>query len=177
MTDTIVEITDDLSYAIIEIESQAQDSVIEVVADTVDTVIEILSTETLPGPEGIAGPTGPAGATVLTYTAGVNLSGHRMVVLDDSALVIYADITVAAHVSKVVGMTTGAAMAGADATIQTGGELIEPSWSWTLNIPIWLSTDGLLTQVAPVSGFSLIVGFPITATKIFISIREPIFLI
>lgn len=131
----------------------------------------------IPGGIGATGPPGAAGATVLTYAAGINLSGHRMVVLNDSAEAVYADNTVTTHANKVIGMTIGAAMAGADATIQSGGELAEPSWSWTLNVPIWLSSNGLLTQVVPVSGFSLIVGFPITATKMFIDIREPIYLI
>jgi hypothetical protein len=99
-----------------------------------------------------------------------------MVVLDDAAQAIYADNTTLSHVSKVLGMTTGAANALDLATIQTGGEITEPSWSWALNTPIFLGATGLLTQVQPVSGFSLVVAFPITQTKIFISLREPIIL-
>jgi hypothetical protein len=73
-------------------------------------------------------------------------------------------------------MTTGASSIGDTATIQTGGEMTEPSWSWVLDTPIWLSSSGTLTQVAPVTGFSLIVAFPISATKAIINLREPIFL-
>jgi hypothetical protein len=129
------------------------------------------------GPQGIPGPVGSVGATILIYSAGINLSGHRMVVLDDDTMVLYADNTIPAHANKVLGMTVGAAMAGADVTIQSGGELVEPSWNWAMGIPVWLSANGLLTQVVPVSGFSLIIGFPITATKVFIDIKVPIFLI
>ena len=128
------------------------------------------------GPQGIQGIPGPTGGVSLIYPAGVALGGHRMVILDDAGLAVYADNTIAAHANKVLGMTTGAASLGASATIQTGGELTEPSWTWTLDVPIYLSANGLLTQTPPTTGFSLIVGFPITATKIFINLREPIFL-
>jgi hypothetical protein len=128
------------------------------------------------GPSGPVGPPGPTGGIALQYQAGEALGGHRMVVLDDTGKAVYADNTVLSHANKVLGMTTGAASMGGIATIQTGGEMTEPSWSWVLDTPIWLSSSGMLTQVAPVTGFSLIVAFPITATKIFINLHEPIIL-
>jgi hypothetical protein len=128
------------------------------------------------GPSGPPGPPGPTGGDALQYQAGEALGGHRMVVLDDTGKAIYADNTVLSHANKVLGMTTGAASMGYTAMIQTGGEMTEPSWSWVLDTPIWLSSSGMLTQVAPVTGFSLIVAFPITATKVFINLHEPIFL-
>jgi hypothetical protein len=128
------------------------------------------------GAQGPVGPPGPTGGYALQYPAGEALGGHRMVVLDDTGKAIYADNTVLSHANKVLGITTGAASMGATATIQTGGEMTEPSWLWALDTPIWLSSSGMLTQVAPVTGFSLIVAFPVSATKAIISLREPIFL-
>jgi hypothetical protein len=128
------------------------------------------------GPSGPPGPPGPTGGIALQYQAGEALGGHRMVVLDDTGKAVYADNTVLSHANKVLGMTTGAASMGDTATIQTGGEMTEPSWSWVLDTPIWLSSAGMLTQVAPVTGFSQVVAFPITATKVFINLREPIIL-
>jgi hypothetical protein len=128
------------------------------------------------GAQGPAGPPGPTGGSALQYQAGEALGGHRMVVLDDTGKAIYADNTLLSHANKVLGMTTGAVSMGDTATIQTGGEMTEPSWSWVLDTPIWLSSSGVLTQVAPVTGFSLIVAFPVSATKAIISLREPIFL-
>lgn len=127
-----------------------------------------------PGPRGIPG---PDGGTALQYPAGESLGGHRMVVLDDAAEAIYADNGTPAHAVKVLGITTGAAAAGDAATIQTGGELTEPSWAWTLNQPVYLGTNGTLTQTPPVAGFSLIVGFPITPTTIYMAIGQPITLV
>jgi hypothetical protein len=94
-------------------------------------------------------------------------------VLNDIGEAIYADNTILSHANKILGMTTEATLTGATVTIQTGGEITDSSWSWVLNTPIWLSSSGLLTQVAPVTGFSLIVAFPISTTKIYINLREP----
>ena len=160
-------------------------SVVNIVTDIVS--VEVLTTidpapvvieSIMIGPQGIPGPRGATGASTnsVVYTAGQILSGHHMVVLDSNGKAIYADRTIPEHANKVIGMTTGAAMQDADADIQMIGELIEPSWSWILDTPIWLSVNGLLTQVVPTSGFSLIIGFPVSTTKLFIDIHEPIFL-
>ena len=124
-----------------------------------------------PGAQGIPGP--PGGLT-LQYPAAIPLGGHRMVVLNSEERAIYADNTNLAHARKVLGMTTGATSAGDMATIQTGGEMTEPSWAWTLDSPIFLAADGLLTQTQPVTGLSLVVAFPITPIKIFLNLREPL---
>lgn len=111
------------------------------------------------------------------YIAGEILSGHRAVIIDADGLVYYADSTNSAHKYKVVGITQGAASLGAIAFIQTFGELIEPSWTWTVGTPIWISTGGLLTQTTPIAGFALEIAIPITATKIFIQQKMPITLV
>jgi len=43
-----------------------------------------------------------------------------------------------------------------------------------MNLPVFLSTNGLLTQVAPITGFLLILGVPTAPTKLLISIKQPI---
>ena len=100
----------------------------------------------------------------------------EVVILEDGK-VYYADCTVTSHAKRVLGITTGASLLGALANVQVSSELEEPSWSWTLDVPVWLSTTGLLSQVPPSSGFSLIVGFPVSATKLLVRISEPIFLV
>lgn len=106
--------------------------------------------------------------------AGVALGGQRIVVLDASGQAIYADNTTLTHANKVIGMTTGAVSLGGTAIIQTRGSITEPTWAWTLDQPIFLSTTGLLTQTQPITGFSIVVGFPISATSLFIAIGEPL---
>jgi len=129
------------------------------------------------GPQGIRGVPGPAGGSALQYTAGIALGGHRAVVLDGAALAVYADAGTPDHAVRVLGVTTGAVAAGDLATIQVSGELVEPSWAWALNQPIYLGADGLLAQSPPLAGFSLIVGFPLTATSMLVAIAQPIALV
>jgi hypothetical protein len=119
---------------------------------------------------------GAEGTQYLSKVAGEALSGHRMVVLNSAGKAVYADNTTMTHVSKVLGMTVGSAVLDAAIDILRWGELEEPSWSWTLDLPIFLSTSGLLTQTPPTTGFSQIIGFPVSATKAYISLREPIIL-
>ena len=133
---------------------------------------EIL-TEITRGPQGIPG---PAGDTTLWYEAGQILSGHRVVIIEDNKA-YYADCTTPSHGKRILGITTGASVIGAQSRIQVSGELSEPSWAWILDVPVWLSTDGLLSQSPPLSGFSLIIGFPISSIKLLIRISEPLFLI
>lgn len=133
---------------------------------------EIL-TEITRGPQGIPG---PAGDTTLWYEAGQILSGHRVVMIEDDKA-YYADCTVPSHGKRVLGITTGASVIGAQSRIQASGEMSESSWAWILDAPVWLGINGLLTQVIPTVGFSLIVGFPISSTKLLIRISEPLFLI
>ena len=128
------------------------------------------------GPEGPQGPIGPAGGSALTVTAGAALGGHRMVVLNGGGAAIHADCTTPAHLGKVLGMTLGAIADGDSGDVLRAGEVVEPSWNWTLDTPVFLGTAGQLTQVQPVSGFSQIVGFPVSATKLFVSLREPLIL-
>jgi hypothetical protein len=126
------------------------------------------------GEQGEDGAPGVAGGVVVTCVAGEALGGHRVVVLNADAEAVYASNVVPEHLHKVLGLTTGAVLLGAEATVQTGGEMTEPTWAWTLDAPIFLGANGLLTQTTPASGFMLVVAFPVTATKIFIKLREPL---
>lgn len=131
------------------------------------------------GPPGIAGPPGSAGAQTLSYVAGVALGGHRIVFIDANQFAQYATNDDASHARKVIGMTVGAVSAGQLASIQAGGEISEPSWSWTPEMPIYLATTGLMTQIPPakpLAAFSMVVAVAITATKIFLGQREPVIL-
>lgn len=136
------------------------------------------------GPQGPKGDKGDAGDsnTVVTMTAGSALGGHRIVAQSptNNNTVIYADASNSAHANLVFGMTLNAASSGGSVEVAVCGEFTEPTWNWTLGLPIFLSVDGTLTQTVPTSSvadFSLVVGFPITPTKLFVNIREPIFLI
>jgi hypothetical protein len=145
-----------------------QVSTSEVLLETAEAV-ELLEV----GIQGPPGPPGQAGVTYLTFIADGPVGGHRVVVTTSAGKVGYADNTNLSHVSAVVGITLGAAVDGAPVNVQTAGEITEPSWNWTLQQPVFLAANGLLTQTAPASGFHLVVGVPTAPTTLIVSIKQP----
>jgi hypothetical protein len=127
------------------------------------------------GPAGPPGIPGPAGGSAILRTAATTLSGHRVVKALDNGQVNYADNTLADALT-VCGITTGAVIGGAVATVQASGSLTEPSWTWVAG-PVYLAANGNLTQSVPVSGVVLQVGVALSATELFIDIKTPIALI
>lgn len=124
---------------------------------------------------GEQGPEGAPGSANVTHPAGAALGGHRVVALNPSGQAVYADSSTSTAL-RVVGITVGAAAQGDLATMQVGGEMSEPSWSWDLSKALFLGANGQIVQDAPATGACVLLGFPITATSIFISIEPPIIL-
>lgn len=132
----------------------------------------------LPGPRGPQGEQGPPGGTLQQYRAATTLSGHRAVMLDANGELVYASSTNAAHMGRVVGITTQAAEAGEMCNVQSSAPMNESSWAWASETdPILLGADGALVQ-QPDAGakFLQVLAFPISTTAAFISLREPILL-
>lgn len=102
------------------------------------------------------------GATV-TRVAGEALGGNRAVRIADDNKAYYADPDETARLT--IGLTTGAVVLGASASIQVEGEMEEPSWSWSDDEVIWLAADGMLTQTVPTSGHLFKVGIPMGPTR------------
>lgn len=111
-------------------------------------------------------------ASQVNVTAPEALSGHRVVTVEG----YYASNTTATDKFKILGLTTGAVISGDSATVQTFGELTYSGWNWTLGNPVFLTTNGNITQTVPTSGYRIIIGKPITATILFIEISEPFIL-
>lgn len=144
-----------------------------------EQVISLVSegTQGPPGIPGEQGAQGVPGGTLIQRQAAANLGGHRVVLMNAQGKVDYASNDTLAHASRIVGLTTGAVVTDAEASVQVYGELVEPSWNWNLSLPVYLGTTGNLTQtppVAPGAQFSIVVGFPISSTSLFVNIREPI---
>lgn len=150
-------------------------STISVTADTSSSdacaEVAVASAEAVyaKGPKGDPGP----GFTEITLTAGSALGGHRAVIADGSSQAQYADHSIPEHLGRVVGITTGAAVMGADVAVTTSGEVIEPSWDWTAG-KIFLGINGLLTQLAPTTGFIQVIGVALSPTKMLVDLQTPV---
>lgn len=155
------------------------DTTITVTSETPNNAVVLESPEILTVVSG--GSQGPPGipGSAFTYevaVAGTTLGGHRMVTTNASGKLIYADSSISGHANKVMGMITNATTLDELVNVYTTGTITEMSWSWNIDEPLYLSTNGQLTQTPPTTGFLLIVGFPVTSTKIFIDLVSPIIL-
>lgn len=127
---------------------------------------------------GLRGPAGDS-STTPTTTAPSTMSGHR-VLARVAGVLVYASSANPAHAGKVVGISLNAALAGQDLSYQTSGEVTEPSWSLTPDMPVYLGVDGLFTQTPPTnppSVFTQVIGFAAGPTTIFFNPQQPIFII
>ena len=132
----------------------------------------VIVTRGIPGPPG---PIGPSGGSALSVTAGQDIGGHRLVLLNAQGDAIYADARQLSHAEVVVGLTVFAAVQGQSIDIVRAGIVEEPSWSWVADQPVYLGLDGVPTQTLPPGAlFGLVVGFPIAPTRLFMSIKPPI---
>jgi hypothetical protein len=114
--------------------------------------------------------------STVTLLASGAISGHRVVVADATGVAAYADATNPAHSGRVVGITLGAAADGDPVTVAVGGDIEEPSWTWSAG-PLYLGTAGGLTQSAPTSGFVQVLGVALSPTRIVVEPSQPINLV
>ena len=129
------------------------------------------------GPPGTQGPPGPSAGTAYTRTAAQNVSGGKALRLNAAGECLHANGADTSHANMVVGVSLNGGAAGSDITIITsGGEIEEVVWNWQVNKPVFLGVDGLLTQVAPISGYILIVGVAVGPTRMLVKIQQPIFI-
>lgn len=121
---------------------------------------------------GIVGPRGDTGprAEELILVAATAIGGHRAVGPDGN----YADAQTA---PEVAGISRGAGSTGQALTIQADGSIAEAGWSWTLGQPVWLGSNGLLTQTPPTEGYCVQVGIALAATRMLIRITSPVQLV
>ena len=114
-------------------------------------------------------------STTSQRVTNVALGGHR-VVRQTATGPDYADCGVLLHQENILGLTTGAAAAGALVTIQRDGEIIEPSWNWLAGL-VFLGHNGLLTQTlpsSPDSAFIQAIGFSTAPQTLYVALRDPI---
>jgi len=110
----------------------------------------------------------PGSSTMSIWTAGVDVNGHRAVVTMDDGRIRHADPSIVSDAHRILGLSLTAGLDGANITVLESGLVTELSWSWVPDAAIFVGTDGLLTQVQPASGFSMILGFAPSPTSLYV---------
>jgi len=104
------------------------------------------------------------------------ISGHRAVMQEDGAL-SYASSDNLAHLYRVMGITTQAALSGDPAFVCISGEIIEPSWNWEVGKAVLLGLNGTLVQTLPPEAkFVMQLGIPLSPIKLQVEKKMPIIL-
>lgn len=106
------------------------------------------------------------------FTAYSSLLSSRVVKYDGTNI-SYASNDNSDDAYVVVGVTR---QAGTEVAVVRDGVFIDNTFTFSAGDPIFLGTNGGLTQSAPTTGFLLQVGVAITSTKMLVSIDDPIFL-
>jgi hypothetical protein len=130
-----------------------------------------------PGPPGPQGPAGDLGVVTFTAPAAVDMSGHRIVGPQGNGSVIYASADQLVAALSSLWLTLGAASAGDPVTLLAFGSAVEPSWNWTVDQPIFLGLNGVLTQTTPAKPpdlFLVRVANAVTPTSLFYDPQLPI---
>lgn len=117
---------------------------------------------------------------VQPLTAAATLAGHRIVRTDADGRALYASNDEEADAGRALGMSTGAAEPNEAVLVLLQGIWREPTWAWDPSCPVYLATNGGLTQTPPsaASGarFQQIVGIPLSPTRLYLDIRQAVIL-
>lgn len=114
-----------------------------------------------------------ASVLVLQRAANQALSGQKAVRELSNGKIDYASAAIVADAGAVLGLTQVAVAAGGTARVQTCGELVDPSWSWTPG-PVYLGLAGGLTQTPPAAAFIQRIGWATAADRLVIKLDPPI---
>ena len=116
------------------------------------------------------------GDAVTTATASINLSALRAVILDNAGQFAYADSSTPSHAYRVAGVLPYAISQNTQGIAYRLGEITDAVWNWTRGSPIFLGTNGQLTQTPPTTGFLLVLAQPVSVTTINLQPPSPILL-
>ena len=116
------------------------------------------------------------GDAVTTATASISLSALRAVILDNAGQFAYADRANPDHAYRVAGILPYAIPQGTEGVAYRLGEISDAVWNWVRGSPIYLGTNGQLTQTPPTTGILLVLAQPVSPTVINLQLPSPILL-
>ena len=90
-----------------------------------------------------------------SYLAGASLSALRLVKLNTSNQLVYADSSTDA---TVLGLTFQAVSSGVAPITVLNGLVTDSSWNWARGVPLYLGSNGQISASIPSSGFIVPIG-------------------
>jgi hypothetical protein len=84
---------------------------------------------------------------------------------------VHADNLNLAHETQVLGISLNSGMVLDTVSVLTTGSVTHALWNWTPDIPLFLGTDGQMTETRPATGFLLQVAHTISPTEIWVDIK------
>lgn len=134
---------------------------------------------TVPGPEGPEGrpgrdgTQGPAGAGAVTSReASANVPLWSAVVVSDANRCVPADPSNPAHRGQVIGVTAYGGMIGSQVEVQSVGDLLGPVADFAEGTPLFVGAGGILTPIAPTSGWRQNVATAVSSSQIVVALGE-----
>ena len=124
------------------------------------------------GPQGPAGPEGISGIQSVNVFVESTLSGNKVVAFTSNG-VVYADNTNLSHIGNILGFTRTSSESNSNTSIQTFG-FLNGFYGLIPGLPIYLSSNGSITQTVPVTGFINNLGIALSSTELNINITMPI---
>ena len=115
---------------------------------------------------------GPSGDALLQRQAGENISALRAV-YELSNQVFYLDPADSDHIELLLGISFTSATAGQLLSVQRSGVMDDSGWSWIPG-PVWLGSNGTLTQSPPATGYDVRIGAAVSATRITLNLQDAI---
>lgn len=101
--------------------------------------------------------------------AGTPIVAFRAIAVVGS-LAVFADKDVPSHALCLQGISMGAALSGTKAKIQVYGPMVGP-WDWTKDVPLYVGSNGTLTDVMPTTGWIREIARTKDTNRIFIDIQ------
>ena len=134
----------------------------------------VLLTEAQQGPPGPQGIPGPDGGQALQRIAAEQLSALRAVHERPDGRVAASSASDDSHVTALLGVSLTAAEAGAAVNVQRSGVIDDSGWSWVPGARVYLGQLGAITQAPANSGFDVLIGVALSATRLLLNLQDPI---
>lgn len=121
-----------------------------------------------------SGAGGTQAANLEVRNAGEPISALKLVYSFDANTVMLASSSGTINEARAFGVAITAANTNESMQLQTFGVLRDSSFTFPANVPLYVASNGSITDIAPVTGYRTVIGTSQGIGSIFINIQETI---